>query len=136
MNVLVVEPGFLPYEKEIKGLREMQKIVGGSIQAIYPFKENVAVVCNANGKNEKMEFNRSISERGYGGVFGTFFVCGLGENDFASLTPEQMRTYAARFKEAEILVTMLGDKPVIIETSAKRKRLPSRKKSTPKPPAR
>ena len=43
MNVLVVEPGFLPYEKEIKGLPDMKKIVGGSIEAIYPFKENVAV---------------------------------------------------------------------------------------------
>ena len=26
MNVLVVEPGFLPYEKEINGLAEMQKL--------------------------------------------------------------------------------------------------------------
>ena len=36
MNVLVVEPGTLPYEKEINGLEEMQKIVGGLITAIYP----------------------------------------------------------------------------------------------------
>ena len=136
MNVLVVEPGFLPYEKEIKGLPDMKKIVGGSIEAIYPFKENVAVVCNANGKNEKLEFNRSILERGYGGVFGTFFVCGLGEENFTSLTPEQMRTYTERFKKAEILVTMLGDTPVIIETTPKRKRLPSRATRPPKPKKR
>ena len=41
MNVLVVEAGFLPYEKEISGLSEMQETVGGNIQAIYPFKEPV-----------------------------------------------------------------------------------------------
>ena len=29
MNVLVVEPGCLPYEREISGLEEMQAVVGG-----------------------------------------------------------------------------------------------------------
>lgn len=29
MNVLVVEPGRLPYEREIGGLEEMQAVVGG-----------------------------------------------------------------------------------------------------------
>ena len=132
MNVLVVEPGFLPYEKEINGLSDMNKIVGGPIEAIYPFKENVAVVCNATAKNQNMEFNRSILERSYGGVFGTFFVCGLGEESFISLTPEQMRIYMERFKQAEILVTMLGDTPVVLETTPKRKHKPSRAKRPPK----
>lgn len=49
MNVLVVEPDFAPYEKEINGLSEMQETVGGSIQAIYPFEDMVAVVCNDEG---------------------------------------------------------------------------------------
>lgn len=136
MNVLVVEPGFLPYEKEINGLRDMQKTVGGPIQAIYPFKEDVALVCNEEGINQQLEFNRAIPERSYGGVFGTFFVCGLGEENFTSLTPEQVRTYTERFKKAEILVTMLGNTPVIIETAAKRKRLPSRTTRPPKPKKR
>ena len=74
MNVLVVEPGFLPYEKEINGLDEMQKTVGGLIQAIYPFQEEVALVCNENGIFEHLEFNRMIPEREYGGIFGTFFI--------------------------------------------------------------
>lgn len=46
MIVLVVEPGFAPYEKEINGLYEMQATVGGLIQAIYPYPEQVAIVCN------------------------------------------------------------------------------------------
>ena len=49
MNVLVVEPDFAPYEKEINGLSEMQETVGGLIQAIYPFEDEVAVVCNDEG---------------------------------------------------------------------------------------
>ena len=43
MNVLVVEPGYLPYEKEINGLEEMQAVVGGLIEPIYPYEERVAL---------------------------------------------------------------------------------------------
>ena len=49
MNVLVVEPGYLPYEKEINGLEEMQAVVGSWIEAIYPYEEEVAIVCNEEG---------------------------------------------------------------------------------------
>ena len=43
MNVLVVEPGMAPYEKEINGLKDMQAIVGGRITAIYPFEDKAAL---------------------------------------------------------------------------------------------
>lgn len=136
MNVLVVEPGYLPYEKEINGLPDMQKTVGGNIQAIYPFKDEVAVVCNEDGIFLHLEYNRSIPERSYGGIFGTFFVCGLGEEDFTSLTPEQMNTYKARFKKAEVLLGVHGGKPIIVMATAKKKRNPDMGKRPPKPPRR
>lgn len=47
MNVLVVEPGMVPYEKEINGLTEMQAVVGGLITASYPYEEKVGIVRNA-----------------------------------------------------------------------------------------
>lgn len=47
MKVLVVEPMKKCYTKEINGLDEMQALVGGYIQAIYPFPDKAAVVCNA-----------------------------------------------------------------------------------------
>lgn len=77
MKVLMVEPGMEPYEKELNGLKEMQQAVGGLIQAIYPFEDKVAVVCDDEGMLKPNEFNRSMPG-GYGGVFGPFFVCGLG----------------------------------------------------------
>ena len=97
MNVLVVEPGYLPYEKEINGLSEMQATVGGYIQAIYPYEDPVAIVCDEEGLLKDYDFNRSV-EGGYGGVFGTFFVCGLSEDSFCSLSPEQMKHYKEKFK--------------------------------------
>lgn len=117
MNVLVVEPGYLPYEKEINGLNEMQATVGGYIEAIYPYEEMVAIVCNEEGLINGLPFNRSV-EGGYGGVFGTFFVCGLSEDSFCSLSPEQMKYYKEKFKNAEILLGAKGNEPITLKVEA------------------
>ncbi|MBR0313405.1 MAG: DUF3846 domain-containing protein, partial [Oscillospiraceae bacterium] len=62
MNVLVVEPGYLPYEKEVSNdLKDLQTIVGGGIEAIYPFDDYVAVVINADRKNYRAGFNRTLT---------------------------------------------------------------------------
>ena len=42
MTVVIVKPGYAPYEAEINGLDEMQGVVGGMIQAIYPFEDRAA----------------------------------------------------------------------------------------------
>lgn len=47
MKVLIVEPGKTPCAAEIPaGLETLQEIVGGLIQALYPFEDLVAVICN------------------------------------------------------------------------------------------
>ena len=48
MKVLVVRPMELPAVQEIDHtLSAMQKLIGGTIQAVYPFDDPVALVCNA-----------------------------------------------------------------------------------------
>ncbi len=135
MNVLVVEPGMAPYEKEINGLKEMQATVGGLITAIYPYKEQVALVCNDEGINLGMEFNRSVGN-GYGGVFGTFFVCGLGEEDFCSLSPEQMDRFKKEFHQAEILIAAKGNTPITLKVEPRPSTPPEQPKRPPKTPGR
>lgn len=125
MKVLMVEPGAAPYEKELNGLHEMQAAVGGLIQAIYPFEDKVAVVCDDEGMLKPNEFNRSMPG-GYGGVFGSFFVCGLGEDDFTSLTPQQMEVYKKQFHKAEILLGFQDNTPVTLRVE------PMKKRDTPK----
>lgn len=127
MNVLVVEPGTLPYEKELDSLKEMQTLVGGSIQAIYPYKEPVAIVCNEEGLLLELPFNRSV-EGGYGGVFGSFFVCGLTADDFCSLTPEQMQTYKKEFRFAEIPLAYQGNEVITLKVQAEPKNKPPKEK--------
>ena len=124
MNVLVVEPGYLPYEKEIpdtlnsdEHLRALQEIVGGLIEPIYPYHEEVAIVCNEEGLINGLPFNRSVPG-GYGGVFGTFFICGLGEEDFCSLPPELMERFKKEFRNSEILLGFDGNEAVTLKVSS------------------
>ena len=114
MKVLVVEPGIIPYEKEINGLREMQAVVGGLITASYPFDEQVAIISNDDAISLHMPFNRSI-EGGYGGILGPFFICGLIGDSFCSLTPEQMQKYKKKYHNAEILIGFENGEPVTLK---------------------
>lgn len=124
MNVLVVEPGYLPYEKEIQDgadhLEQMQAIVGGLIEPIYPYHEEVAIVCNEEGLINGLPFNRSVPG-GYGGVFGTFFICGLGEEDFCSLPPELTERFKKEFRNSEILLGFDGNEAVTLKVSSQPK---------------
>lgn len=131
LNVLVVEPGMAPYEKEINGLKEMQATVGGLITASYPYEEPIAIVSN----DESLLFNRSI-EGGYGGIFGPFFVCGLAEDSFCSLTPEQMEHFKKKFHQAEILLAVRGNEPITLKVEPRPHTQPDQPKHPPKTPGR
>ena len=121
MTVLMVEPGYAPYEKTIPNtLKAKQELVGGLITAIYPYEEMVAIVANDEGILLNMEFNRSV-EGGYGGVFGSFFVCGLTEDSFCSLPPDQIERFKEKFHKAEILLGFRGDEPVTLKVEPKQK---------------
>ena len=61
--VLIVEPGKEPYVKEIdSGLESLQHEVGGCIEAIYPYEDPVALVCNEEGKLEGLPLNRALRD--------------------------------------------------------------------------
>ena len=134
MKVLVVEPGYAPYEKEINGLEEMQGVVGGLITAIYPYEERVAVVCNDEGILLQMDFNRSMPG-GYGGVFGPFFICGLSEDNFDTQPPDLMQRFKKEFAKAEILLGFNGNDAVTIKVDPKQ-RSPEEQRSKPRRPER
>lgn len=117
MRVLVVEAGRLPAVREIDGsLESMQKIVGGLIQAVYPFEEPVALICNDEGKINGLPMNRQIREIN-DIIHGTFFICAAPSDleRFASLSDELIKRYAERFHFPEIFLP-LGDDLVLVLT--------------------
>ena len=51
MKILVVEPGKVPCVRGIAhGLKAMQQVVGGPIQAVYLFQDSAALICHEEGK--------------------------------------------------------------------------------------
>ena len=114
MRVLVVEPERRPEVWEINDfLKERQGIVGGYIQALYPFEESVALVCNDEGKLMNLPANRGLRDENgqmYDIVFGTFFLCGAppDSDHFTSLTTEQIKQYEERFHTPEMFWGMDG----------------------------
>ena len=106
MKVLVVEPQKPCRVQEIESLADMQQLVGGDIEAVYPFQELVAVVCNADGKALGLPMNRPLLDRDYlpyDIIRGTFFIAGLGQEDFISLTDEQIQRYKSLYDNMQIL---------------------------------
>lgn len=108
MKVLVVEPMQEPYTKEIdKGLTSLQKEVEGSIQAVYPFEEEVAIVCNEEGKINGLELNRALYDEDgkiYDIIAGTFLICGLTEDNFGSLPDNLINKFSEQFKQSEMFI--------------------------------
>ena len=80
MNVLMVEPGKAPYETQIgSDLQSMQALVGGYIQAVYPYEEPVALIANESGKLDGLPLNRALRDADgdvYDIVAGKFFIVG------------------------------------------------------------
>ena len=116
MQVLFVEPGKTPEARAISGdLVSMQELVGGTIQAIYPFDEPVALICNHEGKLLGMQMNRMLPEID-DIIYGPFFLCGAppDSEEFVSLSPEQLERYAARFKAIELIIPV-GDAVFVME---------------------
>lgn len=68
-------------------------------------------VCDDEGKLKHKPLNRPLED--YDVLSGDFFACGLGEDDFTSLTDKQFRYYEKLFRDPELfLPTPIGIMPM------------------------
>lgn len=122
LSVLLVEPGKCPKVIEIEDtLEAMQNIVGGDIEVYEPFDDEIAIVCNEEGKVKGLPLNRAIySDRGelVDIIAGTFFVCyaPVDSEGFLNLPIELAEKYEEYFKEPESFNTEAGGVMVIRDT--------------------
>ena len=97
MKVLIVEPRQTPRRADIPHtLRDMQQTVGGYIEIIRPFDDPVVLVCDEEGKLKGYELNRYIAGKDI--IAGTFFICGLGAEDFTDLPDDLAEKYEKLFR--------------------------------------
>ena len=106
MTVVYCRPGRLAEIREIgTDLADMQAAVQGDIEAYYCFgDEPFCIVCNEEGKYNGSQPNRAVygeDKKMMDIVFGPFFICGLGEEDFISLTKDQQKRFRKQFERPE-----------------------------------
>lgn len=112
MKVLVISPHEHPVVKELPDLEAMQKCVGGHIHAVFPWENTrAALVCDEEGLYHDSDWNRYINEDL--SIKGTFFICGIGEEDFDDLSDDLIDRFTKRFYEPEVFVQTIHSTTVM-----------------------
>ena len=108
ISVLLVEPNKYPKMIEIDDtLEAMQEVVGGDIEEYMPFEDDVAIICNEEGKITGMAPNRAVYEENSREMLdiicGKFFVAyaPFEAERFQSLPPDLAEKYREKFKYPE-----------------------------------
>lgn len=100
LRILYVEPHKPAVIAEMEsGLPAIQRAVKGHYEQIY-MDETTVVLCNEEGKLNGMEGNRRYND-GKNIIAGPFVVIGSGEEDYVSLTDEQVEKYMRIFGQPE-----------------------------------
>lgn len=116
MKILLVEPNDEPRTVEIDGsLASMQSLVGGLIEAIYPFSDPVALICNDEGKLIGLPQNRPLKHPETGEIYdivcGPFFLCSAPSDseNFKSLSDDLLEKYSKIFALPKLVCTDCGE---------------------------
>ena len=95
IRILVVKPFKEPYQIRIEHTRKnLQKIVGGYIE-ILQLDYNTDLVCNDEGKINRLPLNRFID---YDIIAGTFIIAGHKDSETISLSKKQIKKYKEVFR--------------------------------------
>lgn len=92
----------------------MQDVVGGYIEARYPFSDYVALICNEEGKINGLPYNRALFEEGtrniYDVIAGTFFICYAPPEaeSFQSLPSELAEKYMEYYRNPQMFLRVNG----------------------------
>lgn len=108
MKIIRVKVGRAPELVEIDNtLDALQAEVGGYIQAIYPFDDPVALICDEEGKLKGKEPNKLLMNAIVGEpidiIVGDFLIVGLGEEDFTDIG-EYQKKYTEKFKNKIVYI--------------------------------
>ena len=107
INVIYVEPGKEARTIEIKDeLKEMQNLVGGMIEEYMPFEDEVAIICNDEGKMNGMPLNRGVADDNgklMDIIAGPFFIAyaPVESEKFLSMPKELEEKYKEKFRQPE-----------------------------------
>lgn len=108
IEVIVIAPEKAPELKTIPDeLESLQEIVGGYIEEVFPFEDEVAVICNEEGKLDGLPLNRALISNETGDVMdivaGTFFLAyaPVEEDSYKDMPPDLTAKYMELFAKPE-----------------------------------
>lgn len=110
ISVLLIQPGKYPKTVTIEdSLEAMQALVSGDIEEYMPFEDEVALVCNEEGKINGLPLNRAIYDSDNQMIeimVGDFFICHapIEAEKFMSLPPDLVKKYSEKFRYPEKFV--------------------------------
>lgn len=99
-KVLIIRPNQFAEiaDVDLNDFESLSKIVGGYVEYIYPFEDNVAIIRNDAGL--ELPFCRALYSPGsvaYDTLNGTFIIAGVGDGLLQSLTPKMLAKYNEMF---------------------------------------
>ena len=107
MRVILCKPDEKAVVIEMEdSLESMQNMVGGLIEEYMPWDDEVAIICNEEGKMNGLPLNRGIKdENGHlqDIIAGDFFICyaPIESERFESMPPELEEKYLKMFEKPE-----------------------------------
>ncbi len=108
IRVIVCKPDEKAVVIEMEdSLESMQNMVGGLIEEYMPWDDEVAIICNEEGKMNGLPLNRGIKdEDGHlqDIIAGDFFICyaPIESERFLSMPPELEEKYLEKFELPEL----------------------------------
>lgn len=116
---LVVRPLERPEVSDFDSeLHSLQEKVGGYIEELCPFDDNVAIICNEEGKLNGLPFNRAVFDedgRIIDVIVGNFLIVGTDDEsgEYISLTEDQIERYQTVYYDRQMLIRENGQLSVL-----------------------
>ncbi|MBE6041761.1 MAG: DUF3846 domain-containing protein [Clostridiales bacterium] len=107
MRVILCRAGEFAKVVEMEdSLKAMQEMVGGLIEEYMPWEDEVAIICNEEGKMNGLTLNRAIRDDNgsiQDVIAGDFFICyaPIESERFLSMPPELEEKYLKKFEKPE-----------------------------------
>lgn len=107
ISVLLIQPEKYPRMVEIEdSLEAMQAVVGGDIEEYMPFEDEVAIICNEEGKVNGLPLNRAVYDSDHQMIdimAGDFFIAyaPISAEKFLSLPDDMAKKYSEKFRYPE-----------------------------------
>ena len=107
ISILLIQPEKHPKMIEIEdSLEAMQAVVGGDIEEYMPFEDEVAIICNEEGKVNGLPLNRAVYDSDHQMIdimAGDFFIAyaPISSEKFLSLPEDMVKKYCEKFRYPE-----------------------------------